>query len=303
MELNNIDLSFELNLKIKEKIRQTEINSTLIGGDSSVPFVCENQNKTKPLIAIEFLFFEDNSYPEILKNIWNCKTSLEYLKKANSSNADVISIKFNATKENLEQQIAEIKTFLDKLHLMTNKTIILRGANNSEIDKILIPILAKYKSKEVIIAFAEEDTFETIVPDVIKNNHILVLRTPIDINIAKELNILTIDKGLAPEKILIDPDMGGLGYGIDYGYSIIEKIRQAAFDGDTMLNMPIIAFIGEETYRAKEAKANTFSEDWGDYQQRATMWEISGATAMLCAGANIVVLWNPESVKTLKGIL
>ena len=303
MEFKNIDLSFELNLKVKDTIRQTKINKTIIGGDSSVPFVCENENKTKPLIALEFPFFEENSYPEILKKIWNCKTPLDCLKKANDSDADIISIKFNVSEEYYDKQISEIKSFLDKLHTITEKTIILRGANNNDLDKKLIPLLSEYKTNQVIIAFAEEDTFETIVPNVIKNNHMLILRTPIDINIAKELNILTIDKGLAPERIIIDPDMGGLGYGLDYGYSIIEKIRQAAFDGDTMLNMPIIAFIGEETYRAKEAKTNTFNTNWGDYKQRATMWEISGATAMLCAGANIVVLWNPESVTTLKGIL
>ena len=97
--------------------------------------------------------------------------------------------------------------------------------------------------------------------------------------------------------------MGGLGYGLDYGYSIIEKIRQAAFDGDTMLNMPVIAFIGEESYRAKEAKSDTFAQNWGQFSERSVMWEISAASAMISAGANIVVLWNPKSIEVLKGIV
>ena len=181
--------------------------------------------------------------------------------------------------------------------------MILRGANNNSIDVKLIPVLAQNAPKESIIAFADEETYEQIVPYVTKYNHILVLRTPIDINLAKELNILSIDKGMRPERILIDPDMGGLGYGLDYGYSIIEKIKQAAFDGDTMLNMPIIAFIGEESYRAKEAKTDSFEKNWGDYQERSSMWEISGASAMISAGADIVVLWNPDSIKVLKGII
>lgn len=299
MIINNTDLSF----CIKEKIRETELNGIKIGGDSSVSFMKENKNTAKQLVAIELPFFFDETYPELLKNIWKVNNAIDALKKANESKADIISIKFNLAEEAVEAKEQEIKDFLKEIPKITQKPIILRGANNSETDKKLLPILADFAPMECIIAFAEEQSYEQIVPLIVKHNHILVLRTPIDINLAKELNILTTDKGLAPERILIDPDMGGLGYGLDYGYSIIEKIRQAAFDGDTMLNMPIIAFIGEESYRAKEAKSDTFSDDWGDYKERAAMWEISGASAMMCAGADIVVLWNPKSVETLKGLV
>lgn len=296
---NQPDLSF----CIKDKIRETELNGLKIGGNTSLPFMKENNNFVKPIIALEFPFSFDEHYPVLLKDSWNVSTPTEALKKADKSGCDIISVKFNVSEDNIELQIEEVKKFLNSISEITKKPIILRGANNSEIDKRLVPFLAENAPKESIIAFAEEGTFEEIVPSVIKNNHILVLRTPIDINIAKELNILTVDKGLSPERILIDPDMGGLGYGLDYGYSIIEKIRQAAFEGDTMLNMPIIAFIGEESYRAKEAKSDTFDVQWGDYNERAAMWEISGASAMISAGADIVVLWNPLSVETLKGLV
>ena len=284
--MQQIDLSYS----IKEKIREADFQNIKIGGDTAVSFMKENNNKTQPLFAIEFLYSSNDL--------------INKMKKENS--ADIISIKFDINEENLEENLEEIKAFLtleNNIKNLFKKPLILRGANNSEIDKKLVPLLAEYAPKESIIAFAEENTYECIVPSVIKNNHILVLRTPIDINLAKELNILTIDKGLNPNKILIDPDMGGLGYGLDYGYSIIEKIRQAAFEGDTMLNMPIIAFIGEESYRAKEAKSDTFSPQWGDYKERSAMWEIAGATAMISAGANIVVLWNPKSIETLKGLV
>lgn len=281
--MNNLDLSFSC----KEKIRKTEFAGLSLGGDSSVPFVNENGNVTKPLIALEFLY--------------SSKDLIVELEKENK--ADIISIKFDILEDELENKLEEIKKFLtEQKELISKKPLILRGANNNEIDKKLIPVLCEFAPNESIIAFADEMTYEGIVPFVLKHNHILVLRTPIDINLAKELNILTTDKGLIPERILIDPDMGGLGYGLDYGYSIIERIRQAAFEGDKMLNMPIIAFIGEESYRAKEAKSDTFSENWGKFDERSVMWEISGACAMISAGANIVVLWNPKSVEVLKGM-
>lgn len=303
MNIKSLDLSFDLVDKTKLSIRNTNLNGVKIGGAHSVPFVSSDGNVSQPLIAIEFPFIVDETVPEILRRQWGSVSPNELLKKADLSEADIISIKFNLTEDNVEKSIENVKCFLKEIPNITQKPVILRGANNSVVDKKLLPILSENVPQEVILAFAEEDSYENIVQSVIKHNHILVLRTPIDINIAKELNILTIDKGLNPERILIDPDMGGLGYGLDYGFSIIEKIRQAAFDGDNMLNMPIIAFIGEETYRAKEAKSDTFSAQWGDYSQRASMWEISGATAMISAGADIVVLWNLDSVQALKGVL
>ena len=280
----------DLSFNYAEKIRQIDFSGLKIGGASALPFMKENNNTEKPVFALEFLYSSPDFCAEIQKE----------------NNADIISIKFDISEENLEQKLMDIKEFLVSktgLYSLVKKPLILRGANRSEIDRLLIPLLAENAKEETIIAFAEEDTFEDIVPSVIKNNHKLVLRTPIDINLAKELNVLTIDKGLSPDRILIDPDMGGLGYGLDYGYSIIEKIRQAAFDNDNMLNMPIIAFIGEESYRAKEAKSDTFSNQWGNFEERTAMWEIAGASAMISAGADIVVLWNKKSIDTLKGLI
>ena len=281
MQDNKLDLSF----CIKEKIREINFHNLKIGGDKSFSFMTENNNTAHPLFALEFLYSSNNIIEEI----------------SSPNKADIISVKFDIQDENFDEN--EIKEFLTKEEKIVNKPLILRGANNNDIDKKLLPLLAQSINQECIIAFADENTFENIVPSVVKNNHILVLRSPIDINLAKELNILSIDKGISPDRILIDPDMGGLGYGLDYGYSIIEKIRQAAFDGDTMLNMPVIAFIGEESYRAKEAKSDTFAQNWGQFSERSVMWEISAASAMISAGANIVVLWNPKSIEVLKGIV
>ncbi len=281
--MHNIDLSFN----ITERIRETTLDGLKIGSNTSHSFMSENENSAKPLLALEFL------YSKVGENL---KQILE-----DSKNADLVSIKFDIGQTLETADFEGIKTFLKNLDI--EKPLILRGANDSETDKKLVPLLAEFAPKAAIIAFAEEQTYEEIVPSVIAGGHILVLRTPIDINLAKELNILSSEKGLNPDRILIDPDMGGLGYGLDYGYSIIERIRQAAFEGDKMLNMPIIAFIGEESYRAKEAKTDVFAPEWGAFEERSVMWEVSGACAMMSAGADIVVLWNPKSVDVLKQTL
>lgn len=296
--MKNIDLSFG----IKEKIREVKLENLFIGGDSARSFMKENDNSAKPLLAIEIPYILDNTYPEILKKEWGCDSCEQMLEKAQNIGADIISIKFNLSEDNVDDKLEGVKEFLKTVVSKVKTPLILRGANNDPVDFKLLPLLAENAPKQCIISFAQETTYEKIVPVVAKHGHIIVLRSPIDINLAKELNILSIDKGIEPEKILIDPDMGGLGYGLDYGYSIIEKVKQAAFDGDTMLNMPVIAFIGEESYRAKEAKSDTFSSQWGDYEKRAAMWEIAGASAMISAGADVVVLWNPKSIKAMKSV-
>lgn len=291
--------------KIKSEVREIEIETLQIGGDSSISFMSENNNKTKPVFALEIPYFMDKNYPQILKDYWgkeiNEFKSLFF--KAQETSCDIICIQFNIEEQDIDSKLDNAINYFKETIKSAKKPLIIKGTNNKNIDKIILAKLAAEITTPVIIAFADDNTYEEIIPNVIKNNHLLVLRSPIDINLAKELNILSIDCGLSADRILIDPDMGALGYGLDYGYSIIEKIRQAAFNGDLMLSMPIITFIGEETFKVKEAKSNNYDKNWGVYEQRAVMWEVATTSAIVSAGANVVVLFHPESIKTLKEIL
>jgi len=287
-----------------QNVRTLNFEALEIGGDSAIPFMSENNNRAKVLFAIEIPFYVDAKYPQILVDYWGKDTSfIDKVKKAQQIDCDLISLKFNLSEENLDDDIKKVISELDEISKFNCKPLILRGANNKAIDTKLLPKITEILKKQSIIAFADDMTYKDIAPAVAKTNHSLVLRSPIDINLAKELNILAVDEGMSADRLLIDPDMGGLGYGLDYGYSIIEKIRQAAFDGDVMLNMPIIVFAGEEIYRAKEAKSDSFDENWGDYNERACMWEIAAVSALISSGVNICVVWNPQTIKTFRGIL
>lgn len=296
----NIDLPI---LKVREKIREICFQGVKIGGDASVQFMSENGNLVKPLFALELPFFVEENLPLLLKEQYGKDYEIvEAVKRAEKLPNDLISIRFNIREELLDDDLKLVEAKLDDIFSATQKPIILRGKNNNEVDVKLLPLLAKKAPKQCIISFIEDTSYEKILPSIIANNHLVVIRTPIDINLAKEMNILTTDKGLDINKILIDPDMGGLGYGLDYGYSVIEKLKQVGFDGDLMLNMPVIAFIGEESFKAKESKSQNYDSSWGDYESRAVMWEIAGASAIVSAGANIVVLWSEEALKALKEV-
>jgi acetyl-CoA decarbonylase/synthase complex subunit delta len=122
-----------------------------------------------------------------------------------------------------------------------------------------------------------------------------------DVNLAKQLNILITDMGLPNDRILMDPTTGALGYGIEYGFSVMERLRLAALQGDSMTQLPLIVTPGFEAWKAKESKVGVGVPDsWGDWQERALNWEMITALTLLESGADIIVLRHPESVQRVK---
>lgn len=198
---------------------------------------------------------------------------------------DIICIKFNEDNDGAE--------ILKKLLPLINKPLMLLGCGNDSVDERLIPELINVLDRECIIGIANENNYRSIVPAVIQGGHKLIIRTPIDINLAKEMNILVCDMGLNPEKIIIDADIGGLGYGFEYGYSIMEKIKLEGKAGDKYLNMPLISFAAEETAKTKEAKDENL----------ALYLEITSASAIKAAGADYIVLTKSEAVSVLRRLL
>lgn len=251
-------------------------------------------------IAYEIPFLNDNNNSN--NYYQQFEDFLQRLENTKDIQSDFISIKFNLTLKDFEKQFEYVKKTTDVLNKF-NKPLILRGCNNEKLDTKLLNYLAKNIKKESIIAFAQESNYREIIPTIIETSHKIVLRTPIDINLAKELNILSLDMGLKKDKILIDTDTGGLGYGLDYGYSMMEKVKIEALKGDEMLDFPIISFIGEEVYKAKELKSDNFDKNWGDLSKRIDLWEIAAATSIISANANIVVVWNKNTVKTLNEVI
>lgn len=210
---------------------------------------------------------------------------------------DILGLKFNVESRN---EISKALKILDEISPQIPLPLMIRGSGNDEIDRELLPELAKAVSQTSIIASANENTYKDIIPYT-KERHYVVLKSPIDINLAKELNILSSELGQPLDKIIIDTDIGGLGYGFEYGYSIIEKIKQEA-QKDKYLDMPVISFAGEEALKTKEAKSEDFSKSWGQLKERKILLEITAASAVRAAGANLIAVNLPETLRTLKGL-
>jgi hypothetical protein len=131
----------------------------------------------------------------------------------------------------------------------------------------------------------------------------IIANSPIDINLAKQLNILLSNVGVPIEKIIIDPTTGGLGYGLEYTYSVMERIRQAALtQNDEKLQCPFFCNLAEEVWKTKEAKMPSDMK-MGDAQKRGMLMEAVTAVTLLHAGADILVMRHPEAVKQVRQYL
>jgi acetyl-CoA decarbonylase/synthase complex subunit delta len=152
-----------------------------------------------------------------------------------------------------------------------------------------------------LINYVEKDNYKTIAAACIAYNHTLAAQTPIDVNLAKQLNILLTEMSFPPEKIVMDPLTGALGYGIEYTYSIMERIRIDALAGDKMMAFPMLINPGYESFRVKETRAPEKDyPDWGNVELRGAYWEIATAMSLLVAGADLLIMYHPEAVAALK---
>lgn len=205
----------------------------------------------------------------------------------NSDDYDILALKFD---ENIEKSKKTLTEILPNISC----PLMICGCGKDETDKLLLPELISVLDRQCIISYVTEKTYKSIIPFVVRGGHYAVLKTPIDINLAKELNILCADMGLEKNKILMNTDIGGLGYGYEYGFSIMEKIKQECKKGDEYLMMPLLSEAGVESLKTKEAKLGSV--------KRSKMTELCAISGALAAGANVVLFKYPENIKIMRGI-
>ena len=218
----------------------------------------------------------------------------DVFKTAQNTPCDIIALKF--------ETIEDINNLQNALNLVT-KPLMICGTGDDEIDKILLPQIIQNLDRECIISDANEQTYKHIIPDVIKGNHHIILKSPIDINLAKELNILSVDMGLDKSKIIMNTDIGGLGYGYEYGFSIMEKVIQEGEKGDEYLEFPLFSDASKESLKTKEARSSDFSPSYGQLEDRRKIIELTACAGIIAAGANIIMVNIPENISILKGLV
>ncbi len=187
----------------------------------------------------------------------------------------------------------------------TGLPLMVIGPGQADLDnEVLVPVAEEAKGERIVLGTCEDKNYRTIVATAMANDHLVQSKTPMDVNLSKQLVILIHDMGLPLERIVLDPTTGALGYGIEYGYSVMERLRLAALQGDAMTQQPIMVTPGEECWKVKESKVGEGVPDaWGDWERRALNWEATTAASLIFAGADLVVLRHPETLRQLRAIV
>jgi acetyl-CoA decarbonylase/synthase complex subunit delta len=200
----------------------------------------------------------------------------------------------------------EVADVVKKVADAVDVPVLAWGVANHEKDvEVMRAVAEKCSGKRMGISPIEEGDYKQIGAACLGYKHAVVASTPIDVNLAKQLNILLGNLGVNNQDVIIDPTTGGLGYGMEYSYSVMERISQAALtQEDDKLQQPIIANVGNEVWKSKEANlSNEDAPELGDAAKRGVLMECVTAVDLLLAGADIVILRHPESVKLVKGFI
>jgi len=274
-----------------------------IGGQKTLPYLhFEDPTPNTPIVAVEIKSRKPDDWSHLLEKLWGeaMADPAIWAKKAEEAGADLIVLELTL-EDTPDDAVKAVKAVLAG----TGLPLIVWGPGQAEKDnELLVPIAEATKGEKIVLGICEDKNYRTIVATAMANDHLVQARSAMDVNLAKQLNILITDMGLPADRIIMDPTTGALGYGIEYGYSVMERLRLAALQGDAMTQLTMIVTPGYETWKTKESKVGEgVPAAWGDWEGRAINWETMTAVSLIESGADIVVLRHPESVKRVKATI
>jgi acetyl-CoA decarbonylase/synthase complex subunit delta len=284
----------------------TRTSTVTVGGETTLPFLhFEKPMPNPPAVAVEIKDQKPQDWSQLLLQAWGdaINDPASWAQAAEKAGADLLQLTLNQldrTGQTIKPVTAVqiVKSVLSACGL----PLIVFGPGQADLDnELLVAVAEATKGERLLLGICEDKNYRTIVATAIANGHLVNARTPMDVNLAKQLNILIADMGMPLDRVIMDPTTGALGYGIEYGYSAMERLRLAALQGDSMTQLPMLVTPGFETWKTKEAKVETgVPEAWGKWLERSINWEIMTTMALIQAGADIVVLRHPESVRRVK---
>ncbi|MCL5998279.1 MAG: acetyl-CoA decarbonylase/synthase complex subunit delta [Chloroflexi bacterium] len=284
----------------------TRSHTVTVGGHKALPFMhFEQPMAHRPAIALEIRDRRPDDWSPLLLEVWGDAVDdpASWAIAAEKAGADLLVLSLSLTGLNGHPTTPEAAVAAAKAVLKTSGLPLLVFApGQADLDnQLLVPVAEATKGERLVLGICEDKNYRTIVATAMANGHLISTRTPMDVNLAKQLNILVRDMGIPPDRVLMDPTTGALGYGIEYGYSVMERLRLAALQGDGNTQSPMIVTPGTEAWKAKEAKVGQdVPAAWGDWRERAITWETLTAVALIESGADIVVLRHPESLRRVR---
>ncbi len=289
----------------------TASKEVTFGGENVVPFHSfEGLTPNRPVIAYEIQDVPPTDWPENVQKPYKdvSKDPVSWAKFCQETlKARALALRLIGTHPDRENRSPEdaAKTVRDVLSALDIPLIIL-GSNHAEKDaSVLVAAAEAAKDKNCILGKAQEANYKTIVAAAMANNLKLIAMSELDINLAKQLNILITQMGFDKERLITDPMCSALGYGLEYTYSVMERIRLAALtQNDATMQTPMLGDIGMYVWKVKETQAGeTDIPQWGSAEERGITWEAVTATALLLAGSELLIMRHPKAINALEKVM
>ena len=273
-----------------------------VGGHGALPFQPgDAPSPHRPVVALEVVDAVPPDWPDHLRESLGdvLGSPADWARKGvEEFGADLICLRLFGAHPDVrdsspDEAAATVRSVLEAVDV----PLIVLGCDHPDKDNEIWPRM----SERCLMGVAVPENYKTLVVACLADGHSILAEGPIDVNIQKQLTILITAMGLPAERVIMHPGTASLGYGLEYEYSIMERIRLAGLQGDKMLAQPVLTIVGEEAWRAKEARLDASAMPvWGDAARRGPAWEAATAAAYLQSGTDIVVLVHPEALASTK---
>ncbi|MGB5925126.1 MAG: acetyl-CoA decarbonylase/synthase complex subunit delta [Dehalococcoidia bacterium] len=271
--------------------------SLKIGGENILPlhFFDQGSNPNPAKFALEVLDMEPQDWPKHAVEPFQDVIShpVSWAKKCQDFAVDAVSLLLMSTDPAVKNAPADKAAALAKdVAEAIDVPLIVYGSGDEKKDAEVLPKVAEVcDGMNLLIGPVLKENYEVVGKAILEHGHTAIAQSPLDINLLKELNV-KLSKFFPPDRIVIDPLSSALGYGMEYSFSLIERVKQiGVITKDSMTMMPIIANLGGECWKTKQAKEN---------KEQGLLWEGMTALSLLLAGANILVLRHPETLSLIK---
>ncbi|MFO7709601.1 MAG: acetyl-CoA decarbonylase/synthase complex subunit delta [Desulfobacterales bacterium] len=297
--------------KIKEITLGKGKKTVTVGGENCYPFYqFEGSAPNPPRIAMEIWDMAPEDWAEAALAPFKDVVSdpAAWAKKCvNEFGAEMLVLQLKSIDPNGKNASAdEAAATVKKVRAAVDVPLVVWGSANTEKDEVVLKKVAEAcQGENLILGPVEDKNHKGIGAAAMGFGHFVIASSPIDVNLAKQVNILLENLGMPTDRMLIDPTTGGLGYGLEYSYSVMERIRMAALgQGDDKLQLPLINNLGNEVWKSKEAKQPASeAPTLGDPERRAILMEAVGAVTYLMSGSNILIMRHPEAIRLVKNYI
>ena len=282
-----------------------------VGGETAYPFhLFEGEMPHPPKIAMEVPDCPPEEWPEAVLEPFEdvAEDPVAWAKKCvDEYGAEMVCLQLASIDPNgLDRPADEATVVVKQVAEAMDMPLIVWGCANDEKDmEVLRQVAEVCEGKRLILGPVAEGNYKQIGASAIAYKHTVVTSTPIDINLCKQLNILIGDLGVPDAQIIVDPTTGGLGYGLEYTYSVMERLRMAGLtQQDERLQFPMVCNLGKEVWKVKEVKISEEEDPkLGDAKKRGVLMEGVTAMTLLLAGADVLIMRHPEAVKLVKSMI